>query len=90
MRALLLLPLMLAGCDPFERWPDDSNYVEDDLWDTEIIAASDGIYVRLPHAGKLVHVTEAGEVAEVDLGGAHPVRVTLAPDQQSLLVNSTL
>lgn len=88
MRALLLLPLLLSACHPFERWPSDDLYIEDALWDPEIIAATDGLYVRLPHAGKIVHVSTDGAVQDVDLGGAHAVRMTLAPDQQSLLVNS--
>lgn len=88
MRALLLIPLLLTGCDAFERWPDDYLYVDQALWDPEIVAADDGLYVRLPHAGKLVHVGADGVAEEVDLGGAHPARITLAPDQHSLLVNS--
>lgn len=85
----LLFPLLLVGCDPFSHWPDNSSEYVDPLWDDEIVAASDGLYVSLPHAGKLVFVSLDGGASEVDLLGASPLRMTLAPDQQSLLVTST-
>lgn len=89
MRALILLPLLVSACDPWSRWPNESSYEVDRLWDDDVIAADGGLYVSLPQAGALVFVPSAGgEAAEVDLGGAEPVRLTLAPDQRSLLVTS--
>ncbi len=90
MRALTLIPLLLVGCDPWSRWPDDVDTGFDEpLWSDEVIAADGGLYVTLPHADTLVFVPDSGaEAAPVDLGGATPVRMTLAPDNQSLLVTS--
>lgn len=92
MRAtLLLLPLLALGCDRFGHWPDThSPYLEDSLWDADLISATDGLYVRLPYAGDLVRVDNGtGEASAVDLGGATPLRLTLAPDDATLLVADT-
>jgi hypothetical protein len=55
-------------------------------WDTAVIPAADGVYVRLPHAQALARVTPDGKVSTVDLGGANPDRILPAPDGQALLV----
>ena len=49
MRNLLFL-LFAAGCDPFGRWPEGYAEIDDVLWDTDVVAAADGIYAILPHA----------------------------------------
>ncbi len=86
---LTALLVLLAGCDPWSRWPGESDMYIDALWSDDIVAAEGGVYATLPHAGKLVFVPDSGAAAtEVDLGGAEPVRYTLAPDGQSLLVTS--
>lgn len=86
---LLGLPTLLSGCDPWSRWPSGTDTSVDALWSSDIIAANGGVYVTLTHAGKLVFVPDSGaEATEVDLGGAEPVRATLAPDGESLLVTS--
>jgi hypothetical protein len=55
-------------------------------WDTTVVPAADGVYVRLTHAQALARVTADGTVTTVDLGGASPDRIIPAPDGQSLLV----
>lgn len=85
MRPLLIL-LLAAGCDGFSRWPEESTYLDERLWDTDVIAATDGLYAILPHAQKLAYIGLDGAAAEVDLQGAEPLRLTLAPDGTTLLV----
>ena len=61
----LLLPALVMGCNP---WPDyNSEYLENDLWDSSIVTLDDGVYARLPHSGQLVRVgTDDGPSAEVN------------------------
>ena len=47
-----------------------SNPGLDTLWNPEPVAASDGLYFTLPHAGALVRVLQDGSYVEVDLNGA--------------------
>jgi hypothetical protein len=90
MRALPLLALLTLGCNPFENPRTDGwTSFEDELWDPEVVAASDGIYVRLPHAGRLVRVSDDGSFLEVDLDGARPTRLVAAPDHGSVLAFAT-
>ncbi len=82
-----LFPLLLVGCSPWS-FNDPASYTwVEALWDPAVVAAADGLYVRLPHAGKLARIDPAsGKFAEVNLGGAAPEQMTLAPDGSSLLV----
>lgn len=85
-RPLLLGILgLIAACEPWNL-PDESYaYVDEPLWDTEIVSAADGVYVRLPAAGDLIRVSPDGTVKSVDLRGASPDRMVLAPDDETLL-----
>jgi hypothetical protein len=55
-------------------------------WDPAVLAAADGVYARLPHARALARVKKDGSSTRVDLDGATPERLILAPDRQTLLV----
>lgn len=89
MRLSLLLPLLALGCHPWDHWPDNGSWISGPLWDTDVVAATDGLYVRLPHANALAHVNPgSGEASLVDLGGATPLHVTLTPDETTVIVNS--
>ncbi|MDP6931780.1 MAG: hypothetical protein QGG40_02645 [Myxococcota bacterium] len=83
MRYPSLLCLLVLGCDPFDQV---SGYetIEGPLWDTELVAAEDGLYVRLPRAGRLVRVKTDGTYSEVELGGAEPTKLIEAPNGQVL------
>lgn len=85
---LLSSAAALSGCDPFENLPDDGYHtLESALWDAQsVVASSDGIYVRLPEAGRLVRVTDDGSYAAVDLMGARPVRLISTPNADQVLV----
>ena len=86
MKAIILLPMLagLAGCVP------DHGGTESDIsWDPAVLAAKDGVYVRLPAAGKLVRVTQDGDWAEVDLNGASPDSLTLVPGGGQVLVHAS-
>jgi hypothetical protein len=89
MRAIcLLIPfLSLTACNPWENLPLDGwSYLDAPLWDDAVVAAEDGLYVRLPHAGELIRLTATGEVTPVDLGGAAPTGMALGPDDATLVV----
>jgi len=89
MKAIrLLIPfLSLTACNPWENLPLDGwSYLDAPLWDDAVIAAEDGLYVRLPHAGELIRVTATGEVTPVDLDGAAPTGMALGPDDATLVV----
>lgn len=95
MKTRLLLPLLLgggllAGCDPFGHLPDRSWFeIAGALWDADdTVAATDGVYVRLPHAGALARVRDNGAFDVVELDGAEPVRMTPTPEQDALLVGT--
>lgn len=74
----------LAGCTP----SNGSEY-GDLAWDPSVLATADGVYARLPSAGKLVRITPDGAYAEVDLNGATPDSMTAVPGGQQLLVHSS-
>jgi DNA-binding beta-propeller fold protein YncE len=82
MRTLSLIPLLALGCDVYT-----SGVVSDGaLWDTNVITLEDGVYVRLPHAGRLVRVQDSGKTKAIDLKGASPVQMIATPDQESMIV----
>jgi hypothetical protein len=80
MKALILFG-MLGACTQ-----SGNQYLDDDLWDSDIVPASDGIYVSLPHAESLVRVKDDASWGEVDLDGANPNRIIPSPDGSSILV----
>lgn len=87
-RTLLLLPVLFA-CHPWQ-FPTRGSYTFDDpLWDPAVVAASDGVYVRLPAAGALVRVLPDGSWSQVDLNGASPDDLLLGPDDATLLVRAS-
>jgi DNA-binding beta-propeller fold protein YncE len=84
-RLPLGLLLLLAGCEPWNLHTHGSNEVDDALWDPSVLSATDGVYVRLPHARELLRVASDGTFAAVDLDGAAVDRMVLAPDQETVL-----
>lgn len=86
-RGALPLLLALAGCEPWTSWPDDGwGEVNGELWSSNVTNAVDGTYVRLPHANRLVRVTDDGKFRGIDLDGARPVRLVATPDESAVLV----
>ncbi len=73
------LLLLLSACNV-------NNPGLDALWNPEPVAANDGLYFTLPHAGALVRVQQDGSYVEVDLNGALAKTVELAPDGETLVV----
>lgn len=87
MRVSTLIPLLVLGCD-IQSY--DVIYGSDmsQLWDTEVVSLDDGVYVRLPHAGKLVRVQDSGKTKEIDLKGASPVKIIATPAKDRAFVFS--
>ena len=82
-----LLLLALPACDPWNDWPGDGwTDIDAPLWDTDVVNATDGTYVRLPHAERLVRVSADGSFQAVDLNGTSPLRVLPTPDDTQVLV----
>lgn len=78
MRPLFLSLILLAACDPNPIAHDDFSY-----WDAQnVIAAIDGLYVRLPRSGGLAHITPDGAI-RVDIGPGETQQIALAPDGQT-------
>ncbi len=77
--------LLLAACAPWDLPSDASHDLDLPTWDAAVVSAADGVYVRLPQAGDLVRITPDGAWAPVNLDGASPDRMVLAPDQETLL-----
>lgn len=79
--------LLLAACNTWDDLPGNNyNTLDAPLWDQDITAASDGLYVQLTRSGELVRVSADGTVEVVDLGHAQPKKVVLAPDKATLMV----
>ena len=85
-----ILPIMLlstAGCLDWDNLPDlGYQYRDSALWDSDVVAVDNGIYVHLPSSKQIAHVKPDGEWAIVDLLGGQPTRLVGAPDGKSLLV----
>ncbi len=80
-----MLPLLLLGCDPWDL-PDGGYQYLESTWDPVVVPASDGVYVRLPHAGRLVRVKPDGTWAQVDLDGATPEKLIPTDNGNGLFV----
>lgn len=88
---LPLLPLLALGlpaCNPWDDLPDQGEaWIEGPLWDPQsAVAASDGVYIALPHAGALARVKDDGTFDLVDLDGAEVVRMVATPDAGAVVV----
>ncbi len=82
-----MLLLALLGCSYDWDLPGGpSGTLGVPTWDRAVVAAADGVYVRLPAGGALVRVEPDGTVDRVDLDGAAPDRVVASPDGDTLLV----
>lgn len=79
------LLLLAVGCNPWDLPDDDSRYVNLPNWDSNVVSAADGVYVRLPAAGALARVKTDGTFDLVDLDGASPDRMVIAPDGETVL-----
>jgi hypothetical protein len=79
--------LVLLACNPWENMPLNGwSWLEEPLWSDDVVAAADGLYVRLPHAGALLRIEPEGETTVVDLGGAEATSMALGPDQQTIVL----
>ena len=76
----LLAALALGACATEQEDP-----IHSDLWSTELVSGVDGVYVRLPHAGKLIRLSDTGAVEQVDLNGAEPQQLVSVPDGSKTL-----
>ena len=86
-----LLALAALACDPWGRLdPDGWGEINEALWDDQITAVGDTLYVKLPHAGRLLSIDAKGEVREVDLDGARPERVIGLPSGEGAFVFASL
>lgn len=82
-----LLLLALTACDPWNTWPGQGwEDIDSPLWDADVVNATDGTYVRLPHAQRLVRVNADGSFQGIDLDGATPQRILPTPDGEQVLV----
>lgn len=82
-----LLALAALACDPWGRLdPEGWGDISEPLWDDQLTAVGDTLYVQLPHAGRLLSIDAKGEVREVDLNGARPERVIGLPSGESAFV----
>ena len=77
----LLTMLMVTGCS-------SGSFGSTELWDPDVVSTTDGTYVRLTHAEKLIRVQDSGNYTVIDLDGATPTRLIATPDQEQLLVFS--
>ena len=76
----LLVALAIGGCTI-----DESAPIYSDLWSTDVVSGVDGVYVRLPHAGKLIRLSDNGSIADVDMNGAAPQQLVSVPDGSKTL-----
>lgn len=81
-----MLSLLLIGCNPWEFPEGSSEYRDLASWDPTVVVATDGTYVRLPDAGRLVRVKADGTFATIDLAGGSPEQLLAAPNGDGLFV----
>jgi hypothetical protein len=58
----LLTMLMVTGCS-------SGSFSATELWDPDVVSTTDGTYVRLTHAEKLIRVQDSGNYTVIDLDG---------------------
>jgi hypothetical protein len=86
-RILAALALgVLAACNPWQRDVDFFRDSDSTLWDADVVAAGDAVYVRMPRSKALMRVQTDGTMSTVDLQGAEPNRVVATPDGEGVLV----
>jgi hypothetical protein len=81
-----MLSLLLIGCNPWEVSESVWGSHGLPLWDSEVVVANDGTYVRLPEAGRLVRVKPNGEFDTIDLDGGAPEQLLAVPGGNGLFV----
>ncbi len=81
MKIPSLVTLLSLGCVV-----ENSNEIDGLLWDTEVVATTDGIYAALPHSGALVRIQDNNTYKVIDLNGAEPVRMVTTPDGSKALI----
>jgi hypothetical protein len=87
MRIVQFIPLLSLACDPFGSWPQGQDiYLNDSLWDSNVVDVNDGVYIRLPYAKGLIRIDNKGQHTLVDLNGAEPVRIQADKAQDRVLV----
>jgi len=91
MNAKTLIPsaaaLVLLACNPWDNLPLDGwSWLDEPLWSDDVVAAADGLYVRLPHAGALTRIQPGVDPLVVDLGGAEPSSLALGPDGATIVM----
>lgn len=83
---LLSLLVLATGCGWSNLPSQHSSFIDAPIWDAaNPIATSDGVYVRLPYSGGLALVHPDGRFQAVDIGPGNVSRLSLAPDQATLL-----
>ncbi len=89
MRSALILGaglMSLAACKPWDDLPSSSwTNLDEALWDPAVVAAADGVYIRLPRAGALVRVDPGGGQERIDLGAWSPTRLLPTPGGEAVL-----
>jgi len=91
MNAKTLIPsaaaLVLLACNPWDNLPTDGwSWLDKPLWSDDVVAAADGLYVRLPHAGQLVRLQPTVDPTVIELGGAEPTSMALGPDGETIVL----
>jgi hypothetical protein len=76
----LLAALAMTGCTS-----ENNDPIYGDLWSADLVSGTDGVYVRLPHAGKLIRLNDSGDIESVDLNGATPQQLVSVPDGSKTL-----
>ena len=80
-----MLTLLMIGCNPWDM-PYETTVYEEHLWDPSVAVTAEGVYVRLPTVGRLVLVKPDGTWSDVDLDGAAPESLSVAPDGSGVFV----
>jgi hypothetical protein len=79
--------LVLLACNPWDNLPLDGwSWLDQPLWSDDVVAAADGLYLRLPHAGQLMRIQETGDTTVIDLAGAEPTSMALGPDGETIVL----
>ena len=89
MKKLSILSLLsfatMAGCG-WNHLPQGAGSMLGETWDARSpVATTDGLYVQLTHAGKLALVRPDSSYQLVDTGEGYVSRISLAPDEQTVL-----